>query len=104
MRKSHLEIKKMKKFEKWKIKKFALYFYFLHYIPFLALHFEKIALLLVNQNWEIFSCILLNMERWSYTSNKIAATCNKIWFQRMLSGNVDTCCLVICNLCVNIFN
>ena len=22
--------------------------------------------------------------RWSYTSNKIAATCNKIWFQRML--------------------
>jgi hypothetical protein len=34
---------------------------------------------------------------WSNTSNKIAATCNKIWFQRMLSRNVDTCCLVICN-------
>jgi hypothetical protein len=45
---------------------------------------------------------LINILTWSYTSNKIAATCNKIWFQRMLSRNVDTCCLVICNLCVNI--
>ena len=49
-------------------------------------------------------CLYWHLLSWSYTSNKIAATCNKIWFQRMLSRNVDTCCLVICNLCVNIFN
>jgi hypothetical protein len=37
------------------IKKFALYFFFRTVFHFLALYFEKIALLLANQNWEFFS-------------------------------------------------
>jgi hypothetical protein len=31
--------------------------------------------------WNLYSDCVLS---WSNTSNKIAATCNKIWFQRML--------------------
>jgi hypothetical protein len=60
VQKSHLEIKKLRKLRNLKNKKlrkfrkFALYFSFCTVFHFFALYFEKIALLLVNQNWEIF--------------------------------------------------
>jgi hypothetical protein len=40
--------------------------------------------------------------RWSNTGNKIAATCNKIWFIRMLIANVYTYITNHEATCVNI--
>ena len=37
-----------------------------------------------------FSWLRRRPLRWSNTGNKITATCNNIWFLRMLSRNVDT--------------
>ena len=44
--------------------KFALYFIFCTVFHFLALYFETTALLLANQNWDIFSCILWLFFMW----------------------------------------
>jgi hypothetical protein len=69
VRKSHLEVKKWRKLRNLKNRKLRKFeklrnlhcisFFFCTESHFLALYFEKIALLLANQNWKIFSCILL---------------------------------------------
>ena len=58
-------LRKLRNLKNTKIKKFALYFFYTVF-HFLALYFKKIALLLANQHWEIFSCILLRQFKIQY--------------------------------------
>jgi hypothetical protein len=51
-------------------------------------YYILVWILSINYGSMTWGKLVINPLSWSYTSNKIAATCNKIWFQRMLHSRL----------------